>query len=223
MATKSSENSKTAAPKNAKSSMGLSALGKNIAKRYSKTPTLYKSIFVAALVVIALGAFLWFNKGLIVAGTINGQIITTPSFYNRLVKSGGTQVFDSLTQETLIKQEARKNKITASKDEIDKKIAEIEENLGGKENLNLALSQNNTTMDQLRSQVEIQILVEKLLADQIKVTDAEVTKYIEDNKATSPTITRDQAAQQVKSEKLSEKFTTWYNDLKAKAKISKFF
>jgi parvulin-like peptidyl-prolyl isomerase len=223
MATKSSENSKTAAPKNAKSSMSFSSLRKNIAKRYSKTPTVYKGVFVAAVVVIALGVLLWFHKGLVVAGNINGQIITTPSFYNRLVKADGSQVFDSLVQETLIKQEARKKNVTASKDEIDKKIAEIETNLGDKEGLDSALAQNNTTMDQLRTQVEIQILVEKLLADQIKVTDAEVTKYIADNKATSPNITRDQATQQVQSEKLSEKFTPWYNDLKAKAKIYKFF
>ena len=175
------------------------------------------------LIIVVLGTILWFNKGLIVAGNVNGQIVTTPQFYNKLVKADGTAVFDSLVQEILIKQEASKKRIKATKEDIDKKVAEIEKGLGGKENLDVALTQNNTTMEQLRDQLEIQILVEKILADQIKIADSEITKYIADNKATNPDITRDQAQQQVKNQKLSDKFTTWYNDLKAKAKIYKFF
>jgi len=203
--------------------INLSNWRKSVAKSYSNSPGAYKTGFVIILIVIVVGIFGWFNKGIFVAGNINGHIVTTPSFYNSLVKADGSQVFDSVVQETLIKQEASKKKITASKAEIDKKVADLEKNLGGKENLDVALTQNNTTMAQLRSQLEMQILVEKILADQIKVTDAEITKYINDNKATNPSITRAQASEQVKNQKLNDKFTTWYANLKSKAKIYKFF
>jgi parvulin-like peptidyl-prolyl isomerase len=203
--------------------LNLSSWRKSVAKSYNKNPGVYKGGFAIIVIVIVVGVLAWYNKGLFVAGTINGNVVTTPSFYNRLVKADGSQVFDSLVQETLVKQEASKKKITASKAEIDKKVAALEKNLGGKENLDVALTQNNTTMDQLRQQLEMQILVEKILSDQIKVTDAEITKYIDDNKATNPNLTHDQASQQVKNQKLNDKFTTWYADLKNKAKINKFF
>lgn len=201
----------------------LSSWRKSLARSYNKKPGVYKGGFAIIVIVIVVGVLAWYNKGIFVAGTINGNVVTTPSFYNRLVKANGSQVFDQLVQETLIKQEASKKKLTASKAEIDKKVADIEKNLGGKENLDVALTQNNTTMAQLRSQLEIQVLVEKILSDQIKVTDAEITKYIDDNKAATPNLTRDQASQQVKNQKLNDKFTTWYADLKNKAKINKFF
>jgi hypothetical protein len=203
--------------------INLSSWRKSVAKSYGKNPGAYKTGFIIALIIIVVGVFAWYNKGLFVAGNINGHIVTTPSFYNSLVKADGSQVFDSVVQETLVKQEASKKKITASKAEIDKKVADLEKNLGGKENLDVALTQNNTTMDQLRKQLEMQILVEKILADQIKVTDAEITKYINDNKATNPSITHAQASDQVKNQKLNDKFTTWYANLKSKAKIYKFF
>jgi len=198
-------------------------LRKNIAKIYSKNPLAYKGGLIAVVIIIVLAVALWFNKGLLVAGTINGQIITTPKFYNRLVETSGNDTFDSLVQETLLKQEASKRHVTATKDDIDKKVAKIEKSLGGKENLDAALIQNKTTMNQLRRNLEIQVLVEKILADQIKVTDAEITKYIEDNKASSPDITREEAKQQLESQKLKEKFTPWYNELKSKAKINRYF
>ena len=65
--------------------------------------------------------------------------------------------------------------------------------------------------------------MEKLLADQIKVSDAEVAKFIAENKETTTGKSKEGVKEALQSQKLNEKFQSWYEDLKNKAKIVKYF
>jgi hypothetical protein len=112
---------------------------------------------------------------------------------------------------------------SSSKEDVDKKIQEIEKSLGGKENLDAALAQNQTTIEDLREQLTIQILVEKILADQLQVTDEEINKYIADNKEATAKLTKEEVKETIKTEKLNEKFNTWYEEIQNKASIIRYF
>ena len=135
----------------------------------------------------------------------------------------GEEVFDSIVREALIKQEAANKGISVSQEELDKKIKELEDQLGGKDNFELALKQNKTSLDEVKEQVSIQILVEKILEDEIKITDKEIADYIKENKASSPDLSKEEAKEAIKSSKLNEKFTPWFEDLKNNAKITTYF
>ena len=204
-------------------SFDFSAWQKNFKKSWQKSPSLYTLGTTIMVVIIALGLLFWFQRSLFLAGNINGRLITTPQFYSKLAKSGGEEVFQSIVQDTLIKQEAAKKGVSVSEKEIKAKLKELEDRLGGPEALKSALAQNNTTITDLREQIVTQVLAEKLLAEKIKVTEAEVQKYIKENKQAAVGLTKEQVKQTLRSQKLSQEFGIWFEEVKKKANIQTYF
>ena len=201
----------------------FSSLPKNFKNRWRQRPHAYSASAIILLVAIAFALLFVFNRGLFLAGTINGRWITTWQFYSKLSTANGEEVFDGLVRETLIKQEATKKGLSASAKEVDEKIKDLEERFGGKENFQLALKQNKTDLDELKEQLAIQILIEELLADKIKITDKELAKYKKENKDFVGDMSNKQIKETLKSQKLNEEFTSWFEKLKNKANITTYF
>ena len=222
-ATKKSTKASAPTKRTNRVSFDFSAWQKNFKKNWQKNPSLYTLVTTIVVVIIALALLFWFQRSLFLAGTINGRLVTTPQFYAELTKNSGEEVFDVIVRETLIKQEAVKKGVAASEKEINKKLKELEERIGGADALDRALSQNNTTMGELRDQVITQILAEKLLEDKIKITEAEIQKYIKENKEVASGLTKEEVKQTLKSQKLSEEFGRWFEKIKKKAKIITYF
>ncbi|MGH7246097.1 MAG: hypothetical protein ACREGI_04130, partial [Candidatus Levyibacteriota bacterium] len=83
------------------------------------------------------------------------------------------------------------------------------------------------TRQQLTDQVRIQKLLEKMFANDIKVSDKEVDDYIAKNKDTLPqnqsdAQTRSQVTTQLQQQKLSDKAQALFQTLQTKAKITYF-
>lgn len=226
MAVSKKSSTKSPAPKKKttkKFSLDFSSWKKGFRKRWDKNPSIYTLGTVILLVVIFLALMFISNKSLFLAGTINGKFITTPQFYSELTKSSGEEAFESLIQETLIKQEAAKKGVSASEEEIDKKLKELEDQLGGKESFQRALEQNNTGLEQVKSQIVTQILVEKILEGELEVTSKEISDYKKANKDFIGEMTDKQIKEALKSQKLNERFTSWFENLKKDAKINTYF
>jgi foldase protein PrsA len=226
MATTKKNAAKTAAPKQRSPKKGapfFSEWKKDFLRRWHNSPSLYTLGTVVLIVIIATALLFIYNKSLFLAGSINGRFVTTPEFYSELVKSSGEEVFESIVRNSLIKQEATKKEVTVSEKEIDEKVKDLEDQIGGKEVLKSTLTQSGTSMDELREQIIIQIMVEKLLRDKIKVTDKEVQTYIKENQQAAATLTKEQVKETLKSQKLGEQFGPWFEELKKKAKINTFF
>lgn len=182
------------------------------------------SVLATLLVVVILTATTFFiRKDLFIAANINGKIVTTPEFYTTMLQASGEASFEAMVRDTLIEQEAEKNGISASSEEIDKKIGEIEGRFGGTEGLDQVLSMNNTSREQFQDQIVTQILVEKLFEEEIKVSNSEVDKYIKENKEQTKGLSKEEVREQLKSQKLNEHFTTWFEEIKENSSIEKFF
>jgi parvulin-like peptidyl-prolyl isomerase len=180
-----------------------------------------------ALVVAAfVGGY--FLKGYFVAATVNGSPISRFAVIGELEKRGGPSILDNLINDKLIRQDAMKKNITVSKAEIDAAIATIETNLKSQsQDLNTALAAQGMTLKDLRDQITLQKLLEKLLADKITVTDDEITKYITDNKISIPAgsdeaNTKSIIKQQIVQEKLGQEVQPLLDELKKAAKINIF-
>jgi parvulin-like peptidyl-prolyl isomerase len=206
-----------------KSNFNLSAIRTNAKNRWDKHPSLYPLGVSLVVIILLLAALFIFRRGFFVAGTVNSRIVTTPEFYVRLAKSGGEATFDSIVRDTLIRQEAEKKNVTVSSSEIDDRIKKIEDRLGGKEALTQALSQSKVTLNELREQVSTQALAEKILENDIKVSEEEITKFMEENKQTTEGQSRENIKEQLQSQKFNEKFATWYEELKKNSQINKYF
>ncbi|HLL60293.1 MAG TPA: hypothetical protein VK338_01120, partial [Candidatus Nitrosocosmicus sp.] len=79
------------------------------------------------------------------------------------------------------------------------------------------------TRDDLKKQIKIQILVEKMFGKDLAVTDKEAQEYFEKNKESYGEATYESKANEIKNglknQKLAEKFQSWLEDVKSKAKI----
>src|SRR4030067_12916 len=156
------KSTKPSAPKKrtTRVSFDFSAWRRNFKKSWQKNPSLYTLGTTFIVVIIALGLLFWFQRSLFLAGIINGRLITTPQFYSKLAKSGGEEVFQSLVQDTLIKQEAAKKGVSVSEKEINQAAVGL---------------------------------------------------------------TKEQVKQTLRSQKLSQEFGRWFEEVKKKAKITTYF
>jgi parvulin-like peptidyl-prolyl isomerase len=178
------------------------------------------------VVILVVGAFLL--KGLFIAALVNGEPITRITVISELEKQSGKQALTSVINQTLIFQEAKKKKITVSQSEINASLKQIEDSLKAQgQDLNTALAAQGMTRQDLMTQLKLRNLVEKLLADKITVTDAEVTDYITKNKETLPTNMaeaeiRKNVGAQLKQQKLGSASQAWLDQLNKDAKINYF-
>lgn len=176
---------------------------------------------VAILIIIAL----FFAKGLFVAATVNGSPISRFSVIQELEKQGGKQVLESLIDKKLIETELNKQKITATKEEINEEINKIEAQVASQGGtLEVALAQQGLTKEKLVEQITIQKKLEKLLVDKVAVTDVEIDAYIKDSKTTLPKDMRmddfrKKIGDQLKQQKFQQEAQKWVSDLTVNAKI----
>jgi len=180
------------------------------------------------IAVVAVLAILYFLKSLFIVALVNNRPISRFGFDRALEKQGGQQVLNNIITEILIKQEAKKQNVTASQADLDQKYTEIDNQLKAQgQRLEAALLANGETRADFDSQMKTQIVLEKMLGKDITVTDQEVSDYFTENKATfakGATLASETAS--IKStllqQKLTDKLQPWLKDLQSKAKILYF-
>lgn len=147
------------------------------------------------------------NKANVVA-TVNGEEITRPELDKRVnftiesYKLQGLDLttkensamkeqveqseLDKLIQDKLLMQEAEKQKLVPSKEEIDKNLKQVKESYGTEEEFKKALGEFKLTEQDLRDLVAVETskknLYDKVTADVKKPADEEVSKYYNENK-----------------------------------------
>jgi hypothetical protein len=183
---------------------------------------------IIGLVVIVLIVAAFFLKGFFIAAVVNGEPISRFQVIGELEKQGGKQALSSLVNQALILQEARRKNITATQSELNAATKQIEESLKSQgQDLNTALAAQGMTRNDLMMQLKLRTLVEKLLADKIKVSDKEIADYIAANKESLPSSLKGAqlnkvVAEQLKQQKLGTSSQAWLADLNKKAKINHF-
>ncbi|MEW6573064.1 MAG: SurA N-terminal domain-containing protein [Bacillota bacterium] len=117
--------------------------------------------FVIAALLAALLS--WYTyKGKAVA-KVNGTSIRYYEFHEDLEKFYGSEVIEYLIQKTIVRQEAEKRKIVADKKEIDKRFNDIKSKYPSEEEFQSFLKQERLTAEDIREQIIVQLLAEKLV------------------------------------------------------------
>ena len=182
--------------------------------------------FYIILVALILVALVIYKKNWFVAATINGSPITNLELQMRLNREFRSQTLNQLINEKIILNEAVKNNAVVSEAEINKKISEIETNVGGTDALNALLSQQGQTKDSLRQQIKLQLAIEKLYSKDATTSAEEVEKFVASNKAqlraTDSAGQTKEAADLLKQQKLSQIFSQKFQELRQNAQIKIF-
>ena len=179
------------------------------------------------VLLLVVGVIAYLKRGSFLAARINNSVITRWNLDQRLEAQYGQSVVEQMISEQLIFEEASKKQIKVTPAEIDAKIGEITKQLGGQVNINDLLAQQGMTMTDLRRQVEVQLLVEKLTVGLINVSDQEITDYIDKNRssmtATDEASLKQEALDALAAQKKSTAVQKWFADLRAKTRIVKYF
>jgi len=115
---------------------------------------------------------------------VNGEAISETELNARLKTRAGKQVLEQMITEKLILQEAKKRKVTISDKQIDDRVAQIKKQFPDEKAFQDNLNANNMTIDQVREQLKLQLIVKELLKKKLVPTDAEMKTYFERNKDT---------------------------------------
>ncbi|KKU78452.1 MAG: Foldase protein PrsA [Parcubacteria group bacterium GW2011_GWA2_47_7] len=181
--------------------------------------------FFALAVLIVMLAYAF--RGVFVAATVNGSPISRLALIQTLEKASGKQALESLVMQKVIASEVKKRGITVSPAELDAEVTKIREQVSGQGGtLEELLAQQGMTLDSLNEQIRTQLEVEKMIADKIAVTDAEVDEYIAKNKLDIPAdqleAARAQIADQLKRDKVNTEGQAFVSALRETAKVSVF-
>ena len=183
------------------------------------------------LVVFLLLIIAFFSKSLFFAALVNGKPISRLSIIKDLEKRGGKPTLDALISRELILQEASKKKLRVTKEELDKRTKEIEKSTEKQgQKLDQLLTMQGMTREDFGDQLYVQLILEKILIDKIKVTDKEIDDYLkklaEDPSVLEITPTpapgRNEVRDQLRQDKLQKEAQTLVENLKKSAKIAYF-
>ena len=182
-------------------------------------------ISVGILLIATVLGLAFIFKGNYIAVTVDGRPISRHSLIKELEKQNGKAVLDTMISEKIIQNEASKKKIVISDSEIDAEIKSIEEGITAQDGtLDMALTQQGLTLDDLKERIKTQKMVEKLLEDKIKVTEAEVNTFITSNKIVltkgKEAEIRQKVSDQLRDKKLNQEAQAWIANLKSNAKIN---
>ena len=140
-------------------------------------------VLAAALIVVLIVQPFKKDDSKIAVASVNGTDITKAQLYDKLIEAGGESTLQNLITTTLVDQEAKKANITVTDADITQEIADLTTQFGGEDALNSALQQSSMTLDDLKKQMPLQVEIRKLVEPKVTVTDDDISKYYDENKA----------------------------------------
>jgi foldase protein PrsA len=139
----------------------------------SKLPWVVSGVLAVALVATIAINYVKADARQVVA-TVNGEKVTQGELYTNLKQQYGTDSLDQLINQKLVQQAADKKKVTISDKKMNAEIKKIKAQFADEAAFKDSLKQYNMTLADLKTQLRTQLQLEGLLADKIKVTDAEI-------------------------------------------------
>ena len=185
-----------------------------------------KTAIIIAVIII-LAALVYYYKGLFIAATVNGSLITRLAVIEELERVSGKQVLDSLITKKLINDEAIKKGVSVTSEEVDAEIKNIENQIKAQgQTLEQVLTAQNMKMEDLKQQIITKKTLEKILADKLQVAETEIEQFVKDNNITIPAgqeeAYKNQIIAQLKQQKLNSEAESLITSLRSQAVIKYF-
>lgn len=182
-------------------------------------------LLVGIIIILAIGAGLFFAKSFFIVALVNGTPITRIAVIKELETRSGKQALESIITKKLIDDELKKKNITVSDEEVTSEIQKLEGQIaqqGG--TLQAILDQQGLSRDELSEQITSQKKLEKLFLPGITVSEEDVAAYVKEAQITVPegdegAQLKSQVTEQLRRQKLSEAIDVWIGDLKSAASI----
>lgn len=183
-------------------------------------------LIISGIFLITAGILI--GRNTLLAAMVNGKPITRIEVIRALEKTNGQATLEAIITKTLIEQEAQKQGVMPTQDEINKEIETISKNIEAQgTTLNEALAAQNMTREQLEDELGIQLALRKMTAKDTTVTDKEVADAVAQSTETLPEgVTEEQLKEQTKlqleQQKQQQASEALITKLRKEAKISTY-
>ncbi|MGI2296037.1 peptidylprolyl isomerase [Paenibacillus sp. GXUN7292] len=164
----------------ANASSGFTAPPAPVVKK-GGTAWMITSLVLAAVLVFVLIKPPFGIKNEAVA-KVNSNTIDKESLYEKMLLLAGPSILDTMINNELLEQELKAKNISFTDQDITDEIDAIKMSMGGEEQFQEALKQNNITIEALSFNVRQQALVRKAHEPNTKVTDKEIEEFYEQYK-----------------------------------------
>ncbi|WNC14202.1 SurA N-terminal domain-containing protein [Brevibacillus brevis] len=151
--------------------------------------------------------------------------ITQYQLYDEMKSLYGKQMLNELVAQSLIKQEAKLQNITVSKEDVDKEINGMKQQIGSEEAFKNYLDSMGMNEEKLRNQLQLLMTRDKLLDKAFPVTEEQIQQYYNANKDQmgSPAPELDKVRDQIKNvlveSNRSENYGKWMESLEKNHKV----
>lgn len=186
----------------------------------------HKRFFIPLAIILIVGLVYAIATQFVVA-TVNYRPITRYTMLREMENQIGQQTLENLIVKQLILQEAQKQNIQVTTEEIDSEIATIEDTLSAQgQSIEEALAFQGLSIDNLRDQLKLQLTVNKLVGEQ-EVPEEEINEFIEQQSAflqdgADESQIRQDAQEFLKQQKQAEAADELINNLRTQAQVNYF-
>lgn len=138
------------------------------------------AIVVAIFLVVTLADYaVQYVRNERSVAVVNGKRISKAEWHRVLEKASGPAVAQSLINDSIVMLEAKKADVEVTQEEIDKRVEEVKESIGGEEAFNTAMKAANYELKDLEENIRIDMYYTKLIGPSIKYTDDDVKAFFE--------------------------------------------
>lgn len=153
-----------------------------------KRPNLMLTVALAVTLILGvLGAALAQNAADKTVATVNGQKLSEATFLKVLEARYGERCLNALASNLVIQQAAKAANVKVTQDELERRFVATERSVELRapmsgENFEMWLAKRSLTREYFRTELYHQMLLEKMVESQVKVTDEDVANYYTRNK-----------------------------------------
>jgi foldase protein PrsA len=112
---------------------------------------------------------------------VNGVNISSTQLYEAMLTSGGAQTLDTLISNEIISQEGQKAGLQVTDADINAELASVQSSFASDAEFQQTLSSYGMTLDDLKKSLKSQVLLKKILAPQVNITDDQIKQYYDAN------------------------------------------
>ncbi len=205
----------------------LPKVPKKLVKLLNKEVTETPAFKVATLLLGLAILYFLYNKGILAVAFVNGQPITISEIAKFYQKEKTGNILEKIIAEKIIYSEAKKRNIQVSIEEINTEIAQIEkETLENGKTMIQLLKESDKSAEDLEKEVRTKLIVYKILAENIELSEDEVDKFFKDSPELYKNMGKQEARERVRrlliDNKIQNEYQTWIQEAKASSDIKYF-
>lgn len=180
--------------------------------------------------IIGVGLLIYLLSKFLIIAWVDNNPVTRISLYQNLEKRYGKDAREQLIVEKLVSSEAQKRKVSVSSDELNAELTKTQEKYGGADQFNQLLQGQNVSIDEVKSQIKLQLLMNKMFGANINISDEEVDKYIQENSAALSLETKEasevakiklETKEDLKQQKVNEEIGKWIDEALKSSRVKR--